>query len=54
MEIFGILNTDPVMWLLELLAVIEMTVLPLMMVGAFGVVSYDAYKNPEMLLFLKR
>ena len=42
------------MWGLELLAVIEMSVIPFLMMAASGLVSYDAYKNPEILKFLVR
>jgi len=39
------------MWGLESLAVVEMTVVPSLMMAAFCLVSYDAIKNPEMVLF---
>ena len=54
LQFFGILNADPAMWGLELLATIEMSVIPALMIAASGVVSYDAYKNPEIWKFLFR
>jgi hypothetical protein len=47
-ELFSVLNTDPAMWAMELLAAIEFSVLPFMMWGASALVAYDAWKNPEM------
>ena len=54
MELFGILNGDPAMWVLELLAVIEMTVIPMLMSAAGMLVSYDALSSADMKLFVSQ
>ena len=54
LDLIGIIQSDPVTWALEAYSFFVFTVVPLIMMGLFGMIIYDAYKNPAVTrLFLK-
>ena len=54
LDLFGIIQSDPVTWALEAFILISFTVIPLLMTALFGLICWDAWKNPAVTaLFVK-